>query len=580
MSKGVEKFNEQLTELLIDKIKTIENDWSSPWLNEELSHPLNVNGRFYSGVNKLMLSWVTEKNGWGFPVFTTFKMAKDNDIQILKGSHGCPVVFFKSAYVDEDGNFLSSVDVKSMSAEELAECHTRPIRVSYTNVFNVEQTNMREARPDLWEELSEQYKMKLREVKDAGLREVDDLVSNQRWVCPIYTDQRAQGYFSPGDNEIHVAPREACVSDDRYYGVLFHEMTHSTGHRDVLGRHFGCDKWDPAYAREELVAELGSALTAAQYGLSKTLLEDNAAYLKGWLSALREDPEYLGTVLQDATKASKMICEHIDAPKKAISQAKRTSPAPDPLVREGFSVSRDDFTDREIVRMYYSEYMNTDLLPDKYKIEHGFETVDPTKWEVRYNDNGTISRILPADSANGIDREWYQNGFLERVERRVDGKRDGPVLHFAPNGQLGQFRWFENGMVNGVCRSWDEAGNLTARLVGENGVEPYKNEVKRFHLTRPEKLALSKYQPVKIKEGWLQLGMDCHARLFKDYPGNIKDEVNDLAQELAPALSKELEWRGQSPSKLVLVKSKAEEAQMLFGRDDESKESVRKGLGL
>ena len=67
------------------------------------------------------------------------------------------------------------------------------------------------------------------------------------------------------------------------------------------------------YAREELVAELGSALVASQYGITKTIKEDSAQYLGSWLDVLKESPEFLKTTLLDVKKASSMIAQRIDA---------------------------------------------------------------------------------------------------------------------------------------------------------------------------------------------------------------------------------------------------------------------------
>lgn len=556
MSMGVDKFNEQLCELLIEKMQTIDGDWESPWLNERLAHPLNVNGRFYSGVNKLILSWVAEKNGWHFPVFTTFKMAKDNDIQILKGSHGCPVVFFKSAYVDEEGRFLSAKEVRDMTEEERSECPIGSIRVSYTNVFNVEQTNMRDARPDLWEDLSEQYKMKLREIKDDGLKEVDALISNQGWVCPIYIDQRARGFYTHESNEIHVTPREACVSDERYYGVLFHEMAHSTGHHTLLGRHFGTRKRDPAYAREELVAELSSALTAAQYGLSKTLLEGNAVYLKGWLTALRKEPDFLTTVLQDATKASNMICEHIVSSKYIV----KNECMADSMARtdkrwdeEGHLVLETHYDERNQKRKERSYYPNGQI---------EFETT----WDAEGRKDGLSNHFN--EQGQLIDGLLYRSGILTESRKWSDSGRLIYEDEYGDDGSLKSSRKYSETSGNLLAKGreynghylveeWNETGSRARRdiFASDNGPLLIKEQVKGFRLNKEQTMSLRYYQPVKLKGGWLQLDMDGQARYFKSDPTHICDEVQKLAQELAPALRDKLDRLGADSTKYIRIKS-------------------------
>lgn len=69
---------------------------------------------------------------------------------------------------------------------------------------------------------------------------------------------------------------------------------------------------DPAYAREELVAELTSALCGAILGFSVAPRTENAAYLKHWLTQLKEEPTYLFDILVDVNKAARMIIDRIE----------------------------------------------------------------------------------------------------------------------------------------------------------------------------------------------------------------------------------------------------------------------------
>ena len=90
-------------------------------------------------------------------------------------------------------------------------------------------------------------------------------------------------------------------------------MVHSTGAEDQLNRlkpqsGFGSDE----YAREELVAELGSALVCQKYGMTKNLKEDSAAYLKSWLGSLKESPSFIKTTLMDVKKATSILTQRID----------------------------------------------------------------------------------------------------------------------------------------------------------------------------------------------------------------------------------------------------------------------------
>lgn len=115
---------------------------------------------------------------------------------------------------------------------------------------------------------------------------------------------RTHACYIPALDEIHLPPRNSFVSEDAYYGVAFHELTHWTGHsarcaRDLGGR-FGSD----SYAMEELIAELGSAFLSAEVGISAVPRVDHAQYIDSWLRALRSDTKAVFLVAGKASQAT------------------------------------------------------------------------------------------------------------------------------------------------------------------------------------------------------------------------------------------------------------------------------------
>src|SRR5690606_31604522 len=81
---------------------------------------------------------------------------------------------------------------------------------------------------------------------------------------------------------------------ENYYSVLFHELTHWTGHPKRLDRELMSRRKDYSkYAIEELCAELGAAFLCAQTGISQTPRADHALYIKSWLAALRNDTKFI-----------------------------------------------------------------------------------------------------------------------------------------------------------------------------------------------------------------------------------------------------------------------------------------------
>ena len=74
---------------------------------------------------------------------------------------------------------------------------------------------------------------------------------------------------------------------EAYYVDLLHELTHWTGHSSRLNRGMGPNRRSPEYAREDLVAEMGSAFLCESVGIQGKL--QHPEYAQSWLTRLRED---------------------------------------------------------------------------------------------------------------------------------------------------------------------------------------------------------------------------------------------------------------------------------------------------
>ena len=54
-------------------------------------------------------------------------------------------------------------------------------------------------------------------------------------------------------------------------------------------------------------------------GISTCIREENAIYLKSWLSTLEEDPKFIYNILSDVSKASNMILEKVNGMESKLS---------------------------------------------------------------------------------------------------------------------------------------------------------------------------------------------------------------------------------------------------------------------
>ncbi|NPD82966.1 DUF1738 domain-containing protein [Prevotella sp. PINT] len=339
--KALDKF----AEMMIEKINTLQNDWKKPWFTEgTLSWPKNLSGREYNGMNALMLMMHCEKQGYKLPVFCTFdrvvglnftknkqgskQQVKDNNgealpqVTILKGEKSFPVFITTFTVVDkETKERIKYDDYRQMSEERRKEYNVYP-KLHVYNVFNVAQTNLQEARPELYKKLEEAAGLKrpMQHGDDFSFPAMDKMIKENEWICPIKPVYGDNAYYSISKNEIVIPEKQQFKDGESFYTNLGHEMAHSTGAEDQLARLKPASFGSAEYAREELVAELSAALVAQRYGMTKHLKEDSASYLKSWLDSLKESPEFIKTTLTDVKKASHMITQRIDAMQLKIDQ--------------------------------------------------------------------------------------------------------------------------------------------------------------------------------------------------------------------------------------------------------------------
>ena len=320
-------------EMMIEKIEGIHKDWKKPWFTEgTLQWPRNLHGREYNGMNAFMLLLHCEKEGYKIPRFCTFdcvqrlnKPGKDGEelprVSVLRGEKSFPVMLTTFTCIHkETREKIKYDDYKKLSDEEKAQYNVYP-KMQVFRVFNVAQTNLQEARPELWEKLErENSRPAIENGEHFSFAPVDAMIRDNLWICPITPQYQDKAYYSISNNEIIVPEKEQFKSGESFYGTLFHEMTHSTGAEGVLDRFKPAAFGSPEYAREELVAELGSALVAQRYGMTKHIKEDSCAYLKSWLDELKESPQFIKTTLLDVKKATSMITQKVDKIAQELEQ--------------------------------------------------------------------------------------------------------------------------------------------------------------------------------------------------------------------------------------------------------------------
>ena len=330
---------QKFSDMLIARMEQMkESKWKKGWTDGRTAQfglPQNLVGRPYTGSNAFLCQIHTTMEHYRMPVYLTIKQIRDAGGMIKKGEHSIPIFKWDLRIKDKDGKKLSESDYRNMTKEEQAECTVRPYLKVY-NEWNIDQTNLEEVNKEKYDAILKRFKSE--PIKDeVGMYKneaFDNLLKEQSWVCPIeYEKFNESAFYSPKRDLIVVpskkqfnisnTPEDVFKDGMEFYGTTIHEMAHSTGHESRLGRdgivkidQFGSDQ----YAKEELVAELTSALIGNAMGFDSRIRENNIAYLQNWIGSLKKDPKFLKSVMSDVNKSSKMVLEHIDEQRRKLGE--------------------------------------------------------------------------------------------------------------------------------------------------------------------------------------------------------------------------------------------------------------------
>ncbi|WP_324680812.1 ArdC family protein [Hymenobacter sp. GOD-10R] len=267
-----------ITDRIIAKMEGGEIPWQKPW--HSLGAPRNfVTGHMYTGINAFLLHFLSE----GLPFFMTYRQAQDLGGYIRKGAKGFPIIFYNVVEKEtEDGQTKKTPFVK------------------YCTVFNIADV-----------EGVELVVPEFAPVEHEPIAAAEAIVTS--WADrPRITHMDQQAYYVPATDYVNMPLFSSFRSAEQYYQTLFHELTHSTGHRQRLNRPDLAEnmavKGTEGYAREELTAEMGAAFLCGAAGINPEATDDNtAAYLQFWLGRLKADKTLLIKAASHAQKAANLI---------------------------------------------------------------------------------------------------------------------------------------------------------------------------------------------------------------------------------------------------------------------------------
>lgn len=284
---------DEVTTRIIDELEAGRIPWVQPWGGAACGPALPRNaltGRNYSGVNVLILWGKVIELGWPSQSWLTFKQAESAGGRVMAGEKGTHVV-----YADR---FIPDAE-KARARECGDEAKAIPFLKRFT-VFNVAQCEgLREGLASDPAPLPDREIVPFAEAVIAA-SEVDFRIGGDR------------AFYAPAFDYVQVPPQPAFFAQINYYRTALHELTHATGHRSRLNRDQSHGFGSKDYAREELIAEMGSAFLCAALGIEPTVR--HADYLASWLEVLRDDNRAIFRAASAASKAADwLLTKHREA---------------------------------------------------------------------------------------------------------------------------------------------------------------------------------------------------------------------------------------------------------------------------
>lgn len=386
------EYRKAVTERLIGMLESGTAPWQKPWDAgiAAMNRPHNFNGRPYHGVNALMLWCTAIDKGYEDPRWLTFKQVNKLGGHVNKG---------EKAQIVEYWQWEKEVENPETGEKEKVPLeHPKVYRAA---VFNADQCT---GLPKLIRQAQ----------KWSPVERAENIIAANG--VPVTHNTDGSAFYSPGGDFICLPPRESFATVDAYYSTLLHEVGHSTGHPTRLNREFGGQFGSEGYAREELRAELASTFLCGELGIATTGSdEQHAAYVKSWVSALKNDYNEIFRAAADAEK----ICNYLYEREKEYLQLKEQGI--EPQVKQAAAEIIND--EQVLMRMTPEERRSKEnTLPQDIVTVQLAETIP-----LRGKDVFIIN-----DKIYIGDREYYgNNGLYDNSDNTLEYVSSNPhLLHF------------------------------------------------------------------------------------------------------------------------------------------------------
>lgn len=270
---------QMVTDRIIEEMQKGIIPWEKPWTGVRAGAFNRVSKKPYSLLNQMLLKHTGE--------YATFKQWSELGGKIKKGAKSEIIVFWKITEIEEENEDNEKVK-KNIAI------------LRYYNVFHISQVEGVKPLESPFPEVE-------------PIEEADRIINDyvEREHINFQEQASNDAYYNPLRDCVVVPMKEQYKLINEYYSTTFHELTHTTGHKDRLNRleneaiaAYGSE----TYSKEELVAELGSSYIMNFLGIEtiKTF-RNSARYIKNWLQVLKNDNKFIVSAASKAEKAVNFI---------------------------------------------------------------------------------------------------------------------------------------------------------------------------------------------------------------------------------------------------------------------------------
>jgi len=267
---------QEITDSIISELEKGATPWVKPWKADTSADKNVISQKLYQGINRLILGMSSMARGYSVPVWASYKQWESLGANVRKGEKGTRIVFFSP---------VTKEDKKTGEKESYA------VLKAYW-VFNASQVDGIEIQPV--SPVAGDFN---------AIERAEDRIVKTGAVISHGGDA---AFYAPSQDRIQLPNKTAFDAESSYYATAFHELGHWTGAKSRLDRQLDKGRFgNPAYAFEELVAEMTAAFLCQDYGIQGELR--HAGYIQSWLKACRDDSKAIFKAAALAQKAADYI---------------------------------------------------------------------------------------------------------------------------------------------------------------------------------------------------------------------------------------------------------------------------------